>query len=131
MERDQTICNFGPILFLSCMFSGISANLLPQDPLIMQERNTIYPKCQKKLGVFPLKKRKTLLTEDFSKEYCCHIYQIKALVKTYLLNIVSQLVVFRCNLQLPGTSGRGRGNLELFDGGNFTRFVPYSGFWTM
>ena len=49
-------------------------------------------------------KKIIVLTEDSSKEYCCHTYQIKALVKTFLLNIVSHSAVFCCNLWLQGTS---------------------------
>ena len=47
-------------------------------------------------------KRKSLWTEDSSKKYCRHIYQIKAIVKTFLLNIVS--AVFGGDYRLQGTS---------------------------
>ena len=44
---------------------------------------------------------KNLLNEVFSKEYCYHIYQVKALINTFLLNIVSHSAVFRCDLPGP------------------------------
>ena len=49
-------------------------------------------------------KRKTCIPEDSSKEYCCHLYPIKALVKTFLLNTVSHLGFFGRKLGLQGTS---------------------------
>ena len=82
---------------------GFCCIKFPENPLNMQERNTIQPKLQI-FWPISIAKRKTHLTEDSSKEYCCHIYQIKALAKTFLLNIVSHSGIFCCNLQLQGTS---------------------------
>ena len=44
--------------------------------------------------------KKIHLIKDSSKEYCCNIYQIEALAKTFLLNIVFHLGILCCNLQL-------------------------------
>ena len=102
MEIVQIICYFGFIVFLPRMFSGCHGIL-----------NTIKSKtCKKKYDKANIlnnvdyfhSKKKTCLNEDSSKGNCRHIYQIKALVKIFLLNIVSNSAVFRCVLRLQGTS---------------------------
>ena len=41
MAVDQIIYCFGYIVFVSCMFRGFYYSLMPQNPLVTQERNTI------------------------------------------------------------------------------------------
>ena len=64
----------------------------------MQERNTIWPKLQIFWTI--LVNSKTNLIDVSSNEYCCHIHQIEALVKTFLLHVVSHSRIFGSNLWL-------------------------------
>ena len=55
----------------------------------------------------PIVKSKPHFIDVSSNEYCPHIHQMEALVKTFLLHVVSNSGIFGSNLWIWGTSGQG------------------------
>ena len=90
MKTVYNIFYFCHLVILSCMFIALKSTKHARKKYNMNEVANIF--------------NNTHLPEVSSMEYCRHIYQIEALVKTFLLHMVSHSEFFPCNLQLQGTS---------------------------